>query len=49
MSSTDTAEEFEEIGGLSPPRKRPKKSHFDARTKEIILNIYKHETRCAVI
>ncbi|KAF2893455.1 hypothetical protein ILUMI_12715 [Ignelater luminosus] len=42
MSSTDTADEIVEIG-LSPPKKRAKKRHFDASTKEMILNIYKCE------
>ncbi|KAF2889637.1 hypothetical protein ILUMI_16536 [Ignelater luminosus] len=42
MSSTDTADEIVEIG-LSPPKKRARKRHFDASTKEMILNIYKCE------
>ncbi|KAF2899675.1 hypothetical protein ILUMI_06502 [Ignelater luminosus] len=42
MSSTDTADEIVEIG-LSPPKKGQKKRHFDASTKEMILNIYKCE------
>lgn len=43
MSSTDTADECMEMDHLSPPKKIPKKSHFDIKTKEIILNIYKYE------
>lgn len=41
MSSTDTTEEVQE--SFSPPKKRPKKGHLDIRTKEMVLNIYKHE------
>ncbi|VEN61295.1 unnamed protein product, partial [Callosobruchus maculatus] len=30
---------------LRPPRKMSKKSHFDMRLKEVILNVYKYETQ----
>lgn len=43
MSSTDSADESTTIC-LSPPKKRSKKSHFDIKTKGMILNVYKHET-----
>lgn len=42
MSDTDSADEPIEIT-LSPPRKRTKKSHLTVQTKEVILNVYKHE------
>ncbi|KAG5897793.1 hypothetical protein JTB14_020010 [Gonioctena quinquepunctata] len=44
MSSTDTADESTEMC-LSPPRQRSKKTNFDIKTKEMILNVYKHETQ----
>lgn len=43
MSSTDTADELGGNIGLSPPKKRVRKGHFDAQTKQMILNIYKME------
>lgn len=43
-SSTDTADEPIPIE-LSPPKKRSKKSHFDIRIKEILLNLYKYEVQ----
>lgn len=41
MSDTESADE--NVQPLSPARKRIKKNHIDIRTKEILVNTYKHE------
>lgn len=42
MSDTDEGEHLE---GLSPVRKRSKKTHLTVEMKEVILNVFKSETR----
>lgn len=41
MSSTDSAEETANMCFYTPPKKRPKKLHFNINEKNVIMNIYK--------
>lgn len=43
MSSTDTADEPANLCFHTPPKKRPKKLHFNVNEKNLIMNVYKNQ------